>query len=420
MIKKNEVLRQRIWTSLLPFLLLACGGESQAGESAPQATPIEVVLTQVRVGEVDRRVDVVGTLFGEEEAALSSKVSGRVAKILHDVGDRVSPGAPLAELDKTDYLLLKQQKETALLEVLAKLGLSKLPGKKFDPSNVPSVERARLQLANAEARYKRVKQLAEQKPPLVSPQDFADVTTSFEVAKTNFRVEQMNAQVILAEAHAKRADLDLVLQQLEDTVIRAPIPAGKENEEGRYGVAERQIDVGELLKIGDATFRLVADRTLRYRTQVPEKFSSLVRPGLDAEVWVESHTKPFRGKVQRVSPQIDQASRTFLVEVVLHNPDRALRAGSFGRGSIITHVDKEAIFVPASAISTFAGARKVVRVKEGKTVEVPIETGVTQGEFVEVTKGLMKEDMILPAVPSGLKIGSPVVIKGENSSTPAK
>lgn len=396
---------------LLPLLsCTSCGGESKAGEPVAHASPVEVELTKVKVGEVERRIDVVGTLFGEEEAVLSAKVPGRVVKILQDVGDRVSPGIPLAELDTTDYLLLKKQKETALREVLAKLGLTKLPGKDFDPSSVPSVERARLQLTNAESRFKRVKQLAEQKPPLVSPQDFADVTTSYEVAKTNFKVEQMNAQVVFAEAQAKRADLDLVEQQLQDTVIRAPALQSKDDSGIIYGIAERSINIGELLKTGDPTYRLVADSIIRYRTQVPEKFSAVVRPGLRVELWVESHTEPFIGEVKRVSPQIDQASRTFLVEVALDNKEGRMKAGSFGRASIVTHTDRDALFIPSSAVSTFAGARKVLQVKEGRVVEVPVETGVTQGDLVEITKGLTREDLVIPSA-SGLKTGSTVTVK---------
>src|SRR5436309_3356728 len=116
----------------VPSLLLApvvsgCNradaAKGQAG--GPQAVPVDVAVA--RTDSVQRTVDVVGTLFGEEDATISNKVNGKIIAIYHDVGDRVGPGEPLAQLLKNDYLLDLNQKRAALLETLAKLGLNELP-----------------------------------------------------------------------------------------------------------------------------------------------------------------------------------------------------------------------------------------------------------------------------------------------------
>lgn len=188
--------------------------------AGPQVVPVDVAV--VRTDSVQRTVEVVGTLFGEEDATISNKVNGKIIAIYHDVGDRVGPGEPLAQLLKNDYLLDLNQKRAALLETLAKLGLSELPPENFDLATMPTVRRARLQLVNAEAKYHRGEQLHAQRPPLVSDQDFEDLRTAVDVARSAFDAEVLAAKALLAEARTKHAELLVAEQALRDTTVRAP------------------------------------------------------------------------------------------------------------------------------------------------------------------------------------------------------
>ncbi|MFO0947914.1 MAG: HlyD family efflux transporter periplasmic adaptor subunit [Planctomycetota bacterium] len=76
--------------------------------------PISVTVEPVELRSVQRAIEAVGTLHGYEEVLLSAKVGGRVRKILHDVGDRVTSGESLLEIDPTDYELAARQAEKAL------------------------------------------------------------------------------------------------------------------------------------------------------------------------------------------------------------------------------------------------------------------------------------------------------------------
>src|SRR5688500_17702310 len=183
-------------------LAAGCGKESPAAQQQQaEAVPVSVALATV--GSVQREVDIVGTLYGDEEATVSAKVPGRIMEILKDVGDRAAAGETLAQIEKTDYELAAAQKRMAMQAALAKLGLSEMPGESFDLKNVPTVERARLESENAKAKFNRAQQLFEQKPPLISEQDYADIKTAFEVAKSNYDVELLTARAQLAEARAR-------------------------------------------------------------------------------------------------------------------------------------------------------------------------------------------------------------------------
>src|SRR4051812_38429027 len=70
---------------------------AETSAAAPQVAGVKVTVQPVTFRSVQRRVGVVGTLYGYEEISLGAKVEGRVRKINHDVSDRVKPGETLLE-----------------------------------------------------------------------------------------------------------------------------------------------------------------------------------------------------------------------------------------------------------------------------------------------------------------------------------
>src|SRR4051812_26888395 len=159
--KWSNVILNSILATALAVGAIGCDRESRAkAEQQQQAVdPVPVVVGSSRVGSFRRSVEVVGTLFGDEETTVSAKVPGRVTHIYKDVGDRAGEGEALMQIDKTDYELGVNQKKMAVQAELSKLGLTDLPEEDFDPSRVPTVEKAKLQTANAEAKFNRAKQL---------------------------------------------------------------------------------------------------------------------------------------------------------------------------------------------------------------------------------------------------------------------
>jgi multidrug efflux pump subunit AcrA (membrane-fusion protein) len=206
--------------SVLPALAGCRKSDAAKVERGP--APVPVTLAPVHTDSVQRSVEVVGTLWGEEDAVISNKVNGKVIAIYKDVGDRAEPGEPLAQLLKNDYILDVNQKQSALAEVLAKLGVKDLPPPDFDVSTLPAVRRARLQTKNAESKYNRGKQLHDASPPLMSEQEFTDLETALDVAKSGYEVEVLTARGLLGEVRTRFADLQIALQALDDTTVRAP------------------------------------------------------------------------------------------------------------------------------------------------------------------------------------------------------
>ncbi|MGH7214983.1 MAG: efflux RND transporter periplasmic adaptor subunit, partial [Tepidisphaeraceae bacterium] len=418
----KRALAPGVLVGLFALLTVAgCEGGAPAGDAAPgkkEPEAVPVILRQVKSEPIQRYVEVVGTLWGDEDATVSAKVAGRVVGIFKDVGDRAAPDEPLAHIEQTDYELAARQKELAVSEQLAKLGLGEFPAGDFDANTVPTVQRAKLQADNAQAKYQRGLQLHEQTPPLISDQDFADLRTAWDVAKSNYDVEMLTARSLLSEARTRQAELQIARQALADTTVKTPSapspgtpgeggseddferrattnpnhpnPLPKYRQRGQeevttspssspreYAVAARQVSVGEYVSQGTPLFRLIDDDPLKYRAAVPERFAADIRVGQGVRLVVEAFAgREFAGEVTRINPQIDPANRTFQIECIIPNPQRVLKPGAFARARLLTHSDSGVVFVPREAVVTFAGTTKVFTVDpEGKAVEQTIQTG---------------------------------------------
>src|SRR5437764_15222673 len=107
------------------FLLFAAGcSNSNANSAAASASkPIPAHVYTVAEETTQRRVQAVGSLFALEESTLSSEVDGIVSKVLVDVGDNVSEGQPLIELDKRELQLEVDRQQGLVRQVRAQLGI---------------------------------------------------------------------------------------------------------------------------------------------------------------------------------------------------------------------------------------------------------------------------------------------------------
>ncbi|MGC4030774.1 MAG: efflux RND transporter periplasmic adaptor subunit [Tepidisphaeraceae bacterium] len=392
--------------------------EADATESKAAPAPVSVTVESARRDTVDLHVDVVGTLYGDEQVTLVAKVPGRIQQVVADVGDRVDEGGVLARIDPVDFELALAQRDAALREALAKLGLTAMPADGFDVTTVVTVERARVQAENAAAKFERNRKLFEQTPPLLSEQDFADARTAYEVSKRDAEVAALQAQTDLATARARKADLDAAKRYLVDTYVRAPQP-GDVAKSQRFGVSKRNISVGSYVREGDTLYEIIADDPIKFRAAVPERFVSQVHVGQKLSVTVDGSAKAAAGFVRRINPQIDIATRTFEVEGVLENPDRALRPGAFARGSIVIGTNSQALFVPAAAIYKFAGIDKIFALTDGKVAEYIVTRGEVRNGWVQVKENLPQVQTIITSNLNRLTRNMAVNVSGPTTSPAA-
>ena len=405
-----------------------CGGRG-AGEAkahaAAAAAPrvVKVRVTPLETKSVERTIEAVGTLKGWEDVVVGAKRGGRVVKVFHDMGDRVKPGEPLVELEAVDADLATLQAERRLQVELAKLGLKQVPKGEFDVTAVPSVLQAKVTLDKSKQNLARERSLIQRNAGAM--QDFQNAENDERGAEAGLANAVMTVQSTLASAQAAQVALDVARQTRKDLEIRAPVPSllpeGTSAASIRYAVVKRSVAEGQMLKEGDAVVQLVIEQPLRLWTNVAERHAPVVKNGQTVRVDVASFPgKTFDGKVARINPSVDAASRTFQVEVLVPNPGEALRPGGFAKASIVTDRHSRAKVVPIESVVKFAGVTKVFYIDGDKARSVNVETGLEGAGWAEVIGDLPADAQIVTDGYTQLAEGTPVEIRQAEPETGSK
>ena len=420
----NTYLTLATCTLVSLLCLLGCGGQHAAQKGASKTTeagPVVVTVAPVTLRPLQRRVEIVGNFSGYEEFAIGAKVDGRVRRICHEVGDIVAPGECLFEIDDTDYLLAVTEAEQAVAAELAKIGLDMLPEGELDVKKLPTVERARVMLANSETKLGRSNALFTRGAETKEQRDQAEA--DYNVSKADYRQMELDARATLATARHKASLLATARQKLKDTIVAVPAPSpklGQGKTPPPYVVAERMVSEGEMIHSRPATqvFKLVINNPLKLKANVPERHGADVKVGQPVEIRVEAFPdKIFSGVVSRINPTVNRASRTFQVEVVVENAALELKAGNFAKAAIISRAEDMARTIPAECLVSFAGVNKVFTIHDDKAQAVEVQLGVRGEGWLEVTSALPPDTLVVTSGMVKLTDGAPVRVR--SSETPA-
>lgn len=391
--------------SAVVLALAGCDRARPPDKSAgrPTSAPARAVVAEAQTVRPERiavRVPIVGTLFAADEVVVGTKVSGILRHTAADVGSAVEPGELLAEIDAVDYETAVREAEAALTEVLARLGVDRVPDDTFDLTQVSVAKRAAAQLENARFSYERLRGVET----MIASQELSDAAARLRVAEADYDLAVDEAAALVATARERRAQLDAARQKLSDARIRVPaFPSTLGSAAvARWYVAERLVTEGQYINVAQPLYRLIVSDPLELRTRVPERYMGHVRIGQDIVLRDLSGATELRGRIVRISPAVEPASRTFEVEAVVANPDEALKAGAFAKGEI--RADAASRFsVPAEAVRSENGVAYVFVLQDGRPTPRRVEVGQRIDQRVEIVGGLHGDEEIagraLAAVP---------------------
>lgn len=360
----------------------SCGGGSSAapanGSSAGSRAPRTVQVVPAQEARIERTVRLTGTLAAEEQVTVSFKVAGRLESLAVDLGSAVGGRQEIGRLVPTDFALRVTQAEAALQQARARLGISADSAHDdVDLAQTALVRQARAVLDQAKLTRDRAATFARR--GIGSQADLDAAEANFRVAEGRHQdaIEEVrNRQAVLMQ---RRTELQLARQALSDSQLTAPF-AGR--------VRERHATPGQYLAAGAPVVTIVKVHPLRLRLAIPEREAAAVRAGQMVRVTVEGDPVAHEGRVARISPAIEETSRTLSIEAEVANPAGVLRPGAFANAELVTAAHDMAIVVPPGAVASFAGVDRVFVVKDGKASERRVTTGRRDASRVEVTKGL--------------------------------
>ena len=118
----------------LSVLAAGCSKTETAQARGRDGAAKPVKIEPVRQETIRRAVEVVGTLAAVDEVTVSSETEGKVSKILADLGDRVTAGQALVQLDSEKQQYNFDEQRAALARALAQYGAP-------DPQHLPDIEK---------------------------------------------------------------------------------------------------------------------------------------------------------------------------------------------------------------------------------------------------------------------------------------
>jgi membrane fusion protein (multidrug efflux system) len=359
------MIRRILKTAMFPGflgLLLASGCKPSGADSAlPIATPVAVKTALPHRGEIARTVSLpTFRVLAYQEATLYAKVSGYLKTMNVDKGDSVTNGQLLAEIE--------------------------VPELQADEIQFQSESRI------AETNYERMADARKKSPDLIVPQTVDDLRGQWEVAKAKLQ----RTQTLLQFARITAPFSGTITARFVDP--GAYIPAATS------GNPSQSVALATLMDFS----------RVRVQVYVPESEVPFIRNGVPVKLTVEELPgKSFAGSVTRFAYALDQATKTMLTEIELPNPSGELRPGMYASALIEVERKKDALLLPAQAVSIEKTGSFVFLVSEGKVKKVAVHTGFNDGTNIELIDPLKSDQPVAVVGKQSLSDGQPVTVSEE-------
>ena len=371
---------------------------AQARGRDASARPIKVET--VKEETMTRAVELVGTLAAVDQVTISSEADGKVSRILADLGDRVKAGQTLVQVDREKQQYNFDQQRASLEKALAQLGApdaQHLP----EAEKTPDVQKAAADLAQAKQAHDRASQLF--KRTLVPQQTLDDAATTLQSKQASYDLSLQNAKNLRASIQASEASMKLADRQLRDTEIRAPFD----------GIVEKRlVNLGELVKTQMPVMAIVRVDPLKVIAEIPEKMAPWIKEGQPVQLLVDAYPeRTFVGKVSRISPAVNAATRAFPFEALVPNRDATLKPGTFARVHIESGKVDTVLTLPYSTLQYRYGVNRVFVIDGDKLAGRELKVGDRLGERIEILSGVKAGDRVASSDIDKLVDGQKVSVK---------
>jgi HlyD family secretion protein len=336
------------------------------------AVPVESCA--VKTGLISAEAMGTGTFEARVHATISPKISGRIAQVLVDQGDKVTKGQKLVLLDDED---LRQQVEMAKAELsVAHAG----------------VEKAVSGIKSAEATEKQSKTSFDRQSKLVS--SGAVSVDALEKAQQQLEVAQAGlSQAQSAKIEAEKlvikaeASLQFAQAQLSYTVICAPFDGL---------IVRRNRDPGDVVVPGSMVLDMISLDELWISAWVDETLLNQLEVGQASKIVFRSDTKiELPGKVVRIAPQADRETREVLVDVGIDHLPKLWAIGQRAEVYIETARKENVLVIPQRVVVWRQQQPGVFVIDNGRAYWRKIVLGIEGKENVEVAKGLQPNQVVL-------------------------
>lgn len=335
------------WMILGSLLFNACGSGSKEIEqkTGGGAKALPVGYFTVEMGNVNRELNVSGSLMANEEVMIRSEIQGRVLGIHFEEGKSVSKGQLLFKIDDAEFA--SQLKKSKVL----------------------------LQLAESEK--KRAEGLFK-----------ADAISKEQLDQLVARVAELEAEVQLLSVKVARCH------------IQAPFT-------GKIGL--RQVSIGSYVNVGELLVSLQQVNPLKIEFDIPEVYAPYISINQTLSFGISGAKEQYTAKIFATEPGINIETRSMKVRALVQNQNQQLIPGTFADVKVLISAMPNSAMVPAEAIIPELNGQKVLVMQNGVAVSKKVKVGLRSSTAIQLLEGVLPGDTIITTGLLQLKDGSPVV-----------
>jgi RND family efflux transporter MFP subunit len=313
--------------------------------------PVAVEVDSVHYTSIQETRQLTGTIYPFYQYLIAPKVSGRITKINKRIGDWVNQNEVVARIDDAEY-------QQAVLEAEANLKISQ--------ANLTETE---IQFELARQDLERVQSL--QQKGIASPAELDAATTNFNALQSRIKLAQ-------AQVEQRQAALNSANIRLSYTVLKATEPGF---------VGERFVDEGSLLTPNAPVISVIGINRVIVRTTVIERVYGQITVGQTARLEVDAYPgKIFLGRVSRIAPMLQEASRVAQMEIEVSNDSLWLKPGMFAKVTVVLEEKNIAQVIPSQALVSREGNSGVFIIRPGEVVAhfIPVQVGLSTQTNAEI------------------------------------
>ena len=400
---------------------------------SPDAPEVEVARAAAENSDAGGIVlSATGYIVAHHKINVNSKVTGRVAWVGVEKGDKVKAGQVLVRLEDEEFRAQYEQAQGAVQTARAYLEELHNGSRPQEIQQAQhNLDEARATAANDKITLDRTRELTNQ--GVLSRQALDDASAKYDADQQ--RVNSLQQAFALAKLGPRQEEIDrargsllqaegqtaFAKSQLDATLIRAPVSGT---------ILERKAEKGELIT---STFASGAEggpqgsvvaladlNDLQVELDIAQDDFAKLHPRQKAIVTVDAFPDlKYNGVIAEISPEANRQKATVQVKVQILNPDEHLRPDMNSTVKFLAETDKSTVqqsgvVVPASAVRDHNGKKVVFLAFNGKARmrEVHIVSQRRGGYLVD---GLVGGESLITAGPENLQDGQPIKIKGQSS-----
>ena len=349
------------------------------GGGGQPRVPMTVELGTAKRGDVAAHLTVVGNLIGLQTVAIAPRTSGRLLSVSVQMGDRVRRGQVLAKVE--DREIVEQVRAAEASQEVAKA----------------TIRQREADLKVAELNFERSKNLFSRQ--LLAKQALDDAESRYLAAVAQFDLSK-------AQLNQNEARLQELRINLQHTSVTSPVDGF---------VGSRSVDPGAMVNTNTAIASVVDISRLKLVVNVVEKDLRMVTAGDVGIVEVDAYPgEKFNGRIARVAPVLDPATRTASIEIEVPNTDNRLKPGMYARISLIVEERKNTLVAPKNAVIDFESKRGVWQPNgENRAQFLPVTLGIEGAETIEILTGLNEGDRFVTTGAGAVRNNDQLLIAGQ-------